>query len=150
MSQQVSIRFAENQYQSDYESNLLSRCYDLFDSLKASLEVDNFLSFPMTTNEEELRENLEEELGEEPEGDDWEEYEERLEELLGQRGDFYPVSELIEAVKLYQDYFHLHLEETFQLTAHHQTTGQMLYEDLKELQDQLDQSPLASARLVIN
>ena len=89
MSQQLRIRFYQNNPPSEYESNLLSKSFELFESLKDSLETVNFLAVPMTSNEEELTEIIEEEFGGEPEGDDWEEFEENVERELGLRGEFF-------------------------------------------------------------
>lgn len=116
----------------------MSRGFELLELLKEELDVVNFLSAPITSNEEEPREIIEGELGEEPEGGDWEAYEERVEEELGRRGEFYPVSELVELIETYEKYFKKHQRESFNLGSHRQVTGETLFKELEYLKEELE------------
>jgi hypothetical protein len=150
MSQQLRVRFYGNRPESEYESNLISKAFDLFESLKDSLGVANFLAVPMTSNEEDLMEIIEEELGGEPDDYGWEEFEENVERKLGTRGDFFSASELIETVRVYRDYFGTHSQEIFNLRFGRHTSGQLIAEDLRNLENELAASPSGRARFVIN
>lgn len=133
MSQQLTIRFYGNQPESDYESNLLSKGFDLLESLKDSLGAANFLAAPMTSNEEELIEIIEEELGGEPDDEDeYDEFEENIEKELGIRGEFFSASGLLEIVRTYQNYFNERSTESFDLASNRHTTGESLAEDLQD------------------
>ncbi len=150
MSQQLRIRFYQNNPPSEYESNLLSKSFELFESLKDSLETVNFLAVPMTSNEEELTEIIEEEFGGEPEGDDWEEFEENVERELGLRGEFFLVRELQQAVTAYREYFRRYSEKSFAFGFNHQANGELFAEDLENLEKELEKSPSGRARFVIS
>lgn len=150
MSQQLRIRFYQNNPPTEYESNILSQSFTLFESLKDSLGVINFLAVPMTSNEEELTEIIEEELGGEPEGDDWEEFEENVEEELGLRGEFFPVSQLRQIVAAYEDYFRRYREKSFDFGFNHQGKGELFAEELNNLAEELAKLPSGRARFVIN
>lgn len=150
MSLQLSVRFFEGSLKSEYESNLLSHCYELFESVKDLLGVPNFLAEPFTSNEEELYEQIEEELGGEPDGDGFDEFEENIENELGVRGQFFPVSELINSISAYREYFQSKSKVTFDLGYNRNAGGNSLVEDLSYLQEELERLPDGKARLVLN
>ena len=150
MSLQLKVRFYENFPKSDYESNLVSRCFELFDSVKDRLGVVNFLAVPFTSNEDELYDQIEEDLGGEPDGEGFDEFEENMEKELGVRGDFFPISDLLISVCAYREHFQSKSAETFDLGYNRSAQGKLIAEDLGYLQEELERLPEGNARLTIN
>ena len=150
MSLQLTVRFFENSPESEYESNLVSHCFELFESMSEKLDTKNFLAMPYTTNEEELYDLIEDELGGEPEDDGFDEFEEKIEEKLAIRGDFFPVSELLNYVMAYRSYFYSNMSETFDLGNNRNVKGELLVEDLGNLKEELERQPDGKARFTLN
>ncbi|MCM1981609.1 hypothetical protein [Lyngbya confervoides] len=153
MSMQLSVRFYANLPESQYESNLLSHCYDLFEEVKDLLGVQNILAVPFTIHEEELYEQIEADLGGEPEeetdAEGFDTFEETLETELSVRGEFFSLSDLRSSVLAYREYFQLQSDETFDLGYNRSTCGKLIAEDLGSLQQELERLPEGKARLVI-
>jgi hypothetical protein len=149
MSLQFRVRFFQNDPASEYESNLLSHCFELFDGLKATLGIENFLAVPYTINEEELYDAIEEELGGEPEDEDFDEFEENIERELALRGDFFSVSELLTLLSGYLTYFQANSSQTFELSPNRRAEGRVIAEDLSGLKNELQRSYEGQARFIL-
>jgi hypothetical protein len=150
MSLQLRVRFYENSPEANYETSLVSRCFDLFDGIKESIASENFLAAPYTSNEEELYDLIEEELGGEPDDDGLEEFEETIEKELALRGEFFPVSELLRYVSAFQKYFESNSEESFDLGSNRKAEGKAIAEDLQHLQKELERGKDRKARFAAN
>lgn len=150
MSLQLTIRFEGNDPDNGYESNLLSHAFDLLESLAEEAGALNFLAVPWTTNEEDIDEEIEDDLGEEPEGlEAYEEYERQLEAERGRRGEFFPVEDLVNAAEAWLAFFDARGDETFQLDARRNTLASDLVLDLRDVLDALALAPKSRARFVI-
>lgn len=152
MSMQFSVRFYEKFPESEYESNLLPHCFDLFEGIKDLLGVNNFLAVPFTINEEELYAQIEAALGGEPDEDDedsFDEFEENIEKELALRGAFFPLADLRQSIVAYREYFQSKSGETFDLSHNRRADGKRIAEDLGDLQQELERLPDGQARFVI-
>ena len=150
MSLQIRVRFEGNQPEAEYESNLISHAYALFESVRGELDAPNFLATPWTTNEEDLLDALEEEMGDEPEDfEAFEAFEEEQENELGRRGTFMPVTEFLDAVGSYRAHFEARRGETVALDERHEATTDDLVIDLAALEEELARNKRGRVRLVI-
>jgi hypothetical protein len=152
MSQQLWVRFAGNSPAPTWEGSVIARGYSLLESLKDEVGARNILAVPLTSDEEALREEIEDALGGEPEDEElaaFEAFEDAVDLRLGVAGEFHAVPALLADVLAFQAHFAAQSARIFALDERHSVTGAELARDLGALARELGRGGNSRARLVI-